>query len=98
MRPCHLSDSHVVSSLLDRLLAGTHPTPASSSYKTEESVRGDNVNPLLIFHGKNIGSHYMSPLWCLVLMHEILTFIMTFAGHTPNTQRYPGFYGEAITQ
>lgn len=63
-----------------------------------ELVRGDNVNPLLIFLTQNIGSHYMSPQWCLVPMPEILTFIMTFAGHTPNAQRQPSFYGDAAAQ
>lgn len=63
-----------------------------------ELVRGDNVNPMLIFHAQNIGSHYMSPQWCLMPIPEILTFIMTFAGYTPNAQRQPSFYGDAVAQ
>lgn len=61
-------------------------------------VRGDSVNPLLIFHAQNIGSNYMSPQWRLAPMPEILTFIMTFAGHTPNTPRLSSFYGDAVAQ
>lgn len=61
-------------------------------------VRGDNVNPRLICHAQNIGSHYMSLQWCLVPIPEILTFIMTFAGHPPNAQRQPSFYGDAAAQ
>lgn len=103
MRLCHLSDGPVVSSILDCLSVGMHPSLASASYKNislsrREVVRGDSVNPLLFSHAQNIGSHYMSPQWRLVPIAELLTFIMTFSGHTPNAQQQPGFYGDSVAQ
>lgn len=78
--------------------AGIRPTPASSGCEKmwgRELVRGDNVNPLLILHARNIGSHYRSPQRCLAPIPDILTFIMTFTGCSPNTRRQPGCYGDA---
>lgn len=31
-------------------------------------------------------------------MPELLTFIMTFAGHTPDAQRQASFYGDDVAQ
>lgn len=88
--PCHRSDSHVISSILDWLFAGMHSTPASSSHKKYVWVEANwseatMSTPCWFFHAQNIGSHYMPPQLCLV---SCLKYWLS-SGHLLGTLQMP---------